>query len=98
MFKLNAVLKHESENPKFVVNAKEKMCQCHLKEGNSKDAIKLCSETIEMEPQNAHAYCDRAEAYLLEDNLDEGKCLYFGIFIFYFYHAIYKEVMFFIFL
>lgn len=73
MFKLKAALKHEKENPKFVVNAKEKMCQCYVKGGNSKEAIEVCSETIEIEPQNANAYCDRAEAYLLEDNLDEGK-------------------------
>jgi len=25
-----------------------------------------------MSSQNANSYCDRAEAYLLEDNLDEG--------------------------
>lgn len=72
LFKLKAALKLESQNQKFVVKAKEKMCTCYLKIQNSKDAIKLCTETIELEPQNAYAYCDRAEAYLLEDKLDDA--------------------------
>jgi len=70
IFKLNAALKLENENIKFIIKAKEKMCTCHVKAGNGKDAIKLCTETIDIEKQNANAYCDRAEAHLLLDDLD----------------------------
>ena len=42
-------------------------------EQNTKEAIQVCSETIEMEKQNVNALCDRADSYLLEDNLDDGK-------------------------
>jgi len=31
IFKLNAALKHEKENIRFIVNAKEKMCHSHYK-------------------------------------------------------------------
>jgi len=72
LMKLRAALKLEGQNYKFVVNAKEKMCHCHAKEQNTKEAIQVCSETIEMEKQNVNALCDRADSYLLEDNLDDA--------------------------
>lgn len=70
LLKLNGALKLENRNHKFLASIKEKMCTCHVKEQSSKQALKACSEVIELEPNNANAYCDRAEAYLLEDNLD----------------------------
>ncbi|XP_066930725.1 dnaJ homolog subfamily C member 3-like [Clytia hemisphaerica] len=72
IFKLNAALKHEKENIRFIANAKEKLCTSQYKLGDSKEAIKACTEAIELSPQSAHVYCDRAEAYLLEDNFDEA--------------------------
>uniref|UniRef100_T2ME75 DnaJ homolog subfamily C member 3 n=1 Tax=Hydra vulgaris TaxID=6087 RepID=T2ME75_HYDVU len=72
LLKLNAALKMESSNNKFVVSAKEKMCHSYVKIKNSKEAFRVCTETLEIEPQNANAMCDRAEAYLLEDKLDEA--------------------------
>lgn len=72
VFKLKAALKHEQENIKFISNAKEKMCTSYVKIGDAPEAIKICSEAIELSSQNANTYCDRAEAYLLEDNLDEA--------------------------
>jgi len=70
IFKLKAALKIESRNHKFLASIKEKMCTSYVKQQSGKDAIQACTETIELEPSNAMAYCDRAEAYLLEDNLD----------------------------
>ena len=76
LLKLNAAYKFENSNQRFVVSIKEKMCKCHVQVQDSKAAIKACTETIEMEPGNANAYCDRAEAYLLEDKLDEALADY----------------------
>jgi len=76
IFKLNAALKLENSNQKFIVSAKEKICTCNVKEKEAKEAIKVCTETIELEPQNAIAYCDRAEAHLLDDNLDQALADY----------------------
>lgn len=70
LLKLNAAYKFESDNYKFVTNIREKMCTCHVKVQNAEEAIEACTETIKLEPNNFNAYCDRAEAYLLQDNLD----------------------------
>ena len=43
-----------------------------LQNGDSKQAIEICSEAIEISPRTAHTFCDRAEAYLLDDMFDEG--------------------------
>lgn len=76
LLKLNAAYKFENKNPKFVLSAKEKMCTCHLKVQNVEDAIQACTETINLEPNNVNAYCDRAEAFLLQDKLDEALADY----------------------
>lgn len=70
IFKLKAAMKHEQENQKFSVNALEKMCLCYVKLANSKDAIQTCTDAIHTSSQDPNTYCDRAEAHLLEDNLD----------------------------
>lgn len=37
------------------------------------EAIRICSEVLQMEPDNVNALKDRAEAYLIEEMYDEGK-------------------------
>lgn len=49
-----------------------------LQTGDSKQAIEICTEAIELSSRTAHTFCDRAEAYLLEDKFDEGmKNIYY---------------------
>lgn len=37
------------------------------------EAIRICSEVLQMEPDNVNALKDRAEAYLIEEMYDEGN-------------------------
>lgn len=74
--KLKAALKVENENHKFLASIKEKMCTSYVKDRKSQEALKACTETIVLEPSNANAYCDRADAYLLEDNFDAALADY----------------------
>lgn len=39
------------------------------------EAIRVCSEVLQVEPDNVNALKDRAEAYLVEEMYDEGKSL-----------------------
>ena len=76
LMKLKAAYKFENSNQRFVVSMKEKMCKCYVQVQEAEEAIKTCTETVEMEPSNSNAYCDRAEAYLLQDKLDEALADY----------------------
>lgn len=38
------------------------------------EAIRVCSEVLQAEPDNVNALKDRAEAYLVEEMYDEGQC------------------------
>jgi PREDICTED: similar to dnaJ (hsp40) homolog, subfamily C, member 3 len=41
---------------------------------NAKEAVEVCSEALAIHPNDVNVLCDRAEAYLLNDNLDNGNC------------------------
>lgn len=43
-----------------------------LQNQQATEAIKLCTEVLQLEPTNVNALKDRAEAYLLEDMYEEG--------------------------
>lgn len=38
--------------------------------GRTGDAIKSCTDVLGVDENDIEAYCDRGEAYLLEDNYD----------------------------
>ena len=40
--------------------------------GHGSDALKACNEVLEMEPENYDAKCDRAEAYIANEQYEEG--------------------------
>lgn len=43
-----------------------------LQNQQATEAIKVCTEVLQLEPTNVNALKDRAEAYLLEDLYEEG--------------------------
>lgn len=47
----------------------------YLQDEKPVEAIRICSEVLQMEPDNVNALKDRAEAYLIEEMYDEGKSL-----------------------
>lgn len=47
----------------------------YLQDEKPVEAIRVCSEVLQVEPDNVNALKDRAEAYLIEEMYDEGKSL-----------------------
>uniref|UniRef100_A0A674GV20 DnaJ homolog subfamily C member 3 n=1 Tax=Taeniopygia guttata TaxID=59729 RepID=A0A674GV20_TAEGU len=70
--KYESVMKTEPEVPIYSTRAKERICHCLSKNQQATEAIKLCSEVLQLEPTNVNALKDRAEAYLLEDMYEEA--------------------------
>ena len=44
-----------------------------LQGGHGSDAIKSCSDLLEMDPDSIDGHCDRAEAHIANENYDAGK-------------------------
>ncbi|XP_009465334.1 PREDICTED: dnaJ homolog subfamily C member 3 [Nipponia nippon] len=70
--KYDAVMKTEPEVPIYATRAKERICHCLSKNQQATEAIKVCTEVLQLEPTNVNALKDRAEAYLLEDLYEEA--------------------------
>jgi DnaJ family protein C protein 3 len=64
------VLKQESEVKNIRFHAFDRLCHCNLKGGEAAEARKACTDAIDIQ-EEPRIYCDRAEAYLAEDMLDE---------------------------
>ena len=63
-----------------------RLCHCQKEAGNTVESRKACSDAIKIEDE-PRLYCDRAEAYLLEDMFDEvcqGNPIIFHIVIIFF--------------
>lgn len=67
----NKVLKNEPTIEMVRFHAHDRLCQCHLKAGDSSEARNSCSEALKIEDE-PRIYCDRAETYLAEDMYDEA--------------------------
>ncbi|XP_007441083.3 dnaJ homolog subfamily C member 3, partial [Python bivittatus] len=70
--KYEAVIKMETNVPVYTTRAKERICHCLSKNQQSTEAIKLCTEVLQLEPENVNALKDRAEVYLLEEMYEEA--------------------------
>nr|XP_013806729.1 PREDICTED: dnaJ homolog subfamily C member 3 [Apteryx mantelli mantelli] len=70
--KYDSVMKTEPEVPIYATRAKERICHCLSKNQQATEAIKVCTEVLQLEPTNVNALKDRAEAYLLEDLYEEA--------------------------
>ena len=44
-----------------------------LQGGHGSDAIKSCSDLLEMDPDSIDGHCDRAEAHIANEDYDAGK-------------------------
>ncbi|XP_019380534.1 PREDICTED: dnaJ homolog subfamily C member 3 [Gavialis gangeticus] len=70
--KYESVMKTEPDVPVYATQAKERICHCFSKNQQSAEAIKACTEILQLEPSNVNALKDRAEAYLLEEMYEEA--------------------------
>lgn len=64
-------LKNEKTVQKIIYEAKKLMCSCTSKDEQTEEAVKYCSEALELD-QDPNIYCDRAEAYLQSELYDDA--------------------------
>ncbi|XP_017483875.1 PREDICTED: dnaJ homolog subfamily C member 3-like [Rhagoletis zephyria] len=74
--KSTSALKVESSDPKMVFLIKSKMCHCLNKNGNSDDAVEVCTEAHKLNPDDPYVLCDRADAYINAERFDEAATDY----------------------
>ncbi|KAH9414859.1 DnaJ sub C member 3, partial [Dermatophagoides pteronyssinus] len=74
--KLQQGLELETNVPNLVHLFKSKLCHCLNLKGNSQEAIKICSEVLELNPNDIHALCDRADSYINLENYDDASSDY----------------------
>lgn len=70
--KARKILDTESKVYNFVHTSKSHVCHCQAKAGHGSDAIKSCSDLLEMDPESLDGLCDRAEAHIANENYDEA--------------------------
>lgn len=70
--KANRVLKLEPAIDNVRVSALRLLCKCHTASSESELAIKNCKAVVEIQ-RDPETLCDRAEAYLTEDQFDDGE-------------------------
>lgn len=62
--KFESAEKTESTVYAHLIQIKTRICHCKSKAGHTEEAIKLCSNILEREPDNVNVLIDRAEAYI----------------------------------
>ncbi|XP_070539398.1 dnaJ homolog subfamily C member 3-like [Ptychodera flava] len=72
ILKLEATLKTETEVPAFRERANQKICTCLSKNKDAERALVVCSEILENDENNLDALCDRAEAYIANEQYEEA--------------------------
>lgn len=85
--KYEAVMKTEPNVHHFALLAKERICHALAQGQQASRAISVCSEVIQSDPENVNVLKDRAEAYVQDEQYEEGKpvrlsymklrCIYF---------------------
>ena len=59
-------------SPYFSTKSNTYICVIFYQAGHGSDAIKSCTELLEMDPESLDGLCDRAEAHIANENYDEG--------------------------
>ncbi|KAM7302891.1 dnaJ homolog subfamily C member 3 [Ixodes scapularis] len=70
--KCRAALRTEPDVPQLVQHVRGRMCHCHSKAGDVREALETCSEALKLDPNDLRALCDRAEAYLNDGQYDNA--------------------------
>lgn len=70
LLKLKAAFKVEPEESAYYTRLMGDICHCQMKMGQTSDAIKSCTDVLGVDQNDLEAYCDRADAYLFDENYD----------------------------
>ena len=67
------IIENDKNSQVFYQKSQSYICSCNSKAKNTKEAIETCSEMLKNNPNDAETLYNRAQAYILEENLDDGK-------------------------
>jgi len=70
LLKLKAAFKVEPKEHTYYTRLMGDICHCQMKLGRPSDAIKSCTDVLGVDENDIEAYCDRGEAYLLQENYE----------------------------
>ncbi|KAK2144538.1 hypothetical protein LSH36_748g01016 [Paralvinella palmiformis] len=70
--KVDQMLKTEPELFAFVHKANSHKCHCYAKNQKASEAFAACNRVLDVDSENVEAMCDRAEAYLTNEQYDEA--------------------------
>ncbi|XP_063786829.1 dnaJ homolog subfamily C member 3-like [Pseudophryne corroboree] len=70
--KFEAAIKTEPNVEIYRKRAKERICHCLSKSQHTEAAIKVCTEAIQRDPQNAQTLRDRAEVFILNEEYEKA--------------------------
>ncbi len=73
------VMNHDRGSHFFVQKGRSYMCICNSKAKNTKEAIQVCSQLLDNNPNDSEALYYRAQAYINEELLEQGRSLLFWI-------------------
>ncbi|CAL1533171.1 unnamed protein product [Lymnaea stagnalis] len=68
--KARNILKTESEVVPFTQRAKSYICHCQAQSGDVNEALKSCSEVLQLDPDNIDAMVDKAEAHIANEDYE----------------------------
>ncbi|ELT92807.1 hypothetical protein CAPTEDRAFT_228061 [Capitella teleta] len=70
--KADAMLTTEPKAHSYVLRAKGHKCHCYAKSGATAEALAACQEVFDLDADNLEALCDRAEAYINNEQYEEA--------------------------
>lgn len=67
------VIDNDKNSQVFIQKSQSYICSCNSKAKNTREAIDSCSDLLRINPNDAEALYNRAQAHITEENLDDGK-------------------------
>ena len=68
----NSALKHESKVNNIVHLIKAKKCHCSSRTNDAANAIKFCTQALDLKPDDVNVLCDRADAHVNAEEFEEA--------------------------
>lgn len=68
----DSALKHENSVKNIVHLIKSKKCHCLTRTTDSANSVKICTQALELKPDDVNVLCDRADGYLNAEEYEEA--------------------------
>jgi DnaJ family protein C protein 3 len=71
------IQEHDPNSVNFYIKSQSYVCSCYTKAQQTTEAIKHCSDLLRKHPNDAEALYNRAQAYIIDEQLDLGNFSFF---------------------